>query len=161
MVAIEAFQDAKQRPVRTVVMTTGIGALSVCMYNNPSESVFRQQLINSANELQLVGDKIRSPFSDEHVRKLIELRNAGRLRCLSLGAFSVMWTDNFDPEVDIYEAHCSYVSVGWTELPHKIVDIGFWNRWWLLHKAMENYDINPHEWNEELPKRFVDFDALK
>ncbi len=161
LVAVDAFQDAKKRPIRTAILTTVLGGITLCAKYNPSETVFRQQLIASANELQLLGDKIQNPFANDHVERLVELRNSGRLRCLSLFLFSIMWTDNFDPDVDIYEAHCSYVSVGWTELPRKVVDIGFWNRWWLLNKAMENYDINPKEWNEELPKRLVDFDALK
>ena len=132
----------------------------MCVIKTPSEVTFRQQLICNANELQMVSDSIRNPHSNEHLQRLIELRNCGRLRYLSLFVCSFIWADNFDPEVDIYEAHCSYVTVGWTELPKKIIDIGFWNRWWFMSKAMENYDINPTEWGEKLPEKLVDFNSL-
>ena len=61
-----------------------------------------------------------------------------------------MWSDNYAPECGLYKSQCEYLKpsyFAWLD-SDRLVDIGFLDKWWLAHKAMTDYDINPGEWDE-------------
>jgi hypothetical protein len=119
------------------------------MKKNPSATDFYSQLTDFANDMATVGEPIRNPASDAHIQYLVKCANAGLLRRFTFGVFSVMWVDNFDASVDLYEARCKLLKVGWMEWPKRIVDYGVLGHWWKLEKAMTDYDVNPTEWTEK------------
>ena len=148
----DILKDMKDKPLKSAFY---IGTLSTLIYfcrHNPTEDSFREQLQNNANDLLLLSDLIRNPVSDSHVQKLISGYNEGVVRRLNLGVCSLMWLDNYDPQVDLYKAQCKPLKVGWLEMRERIVDIGVLERWIYMEKAMIDYDVNPAEW-EELENR--------
>lgn len=126
-----------------------LGSLLCLGKKNPSMTDFEENLINNTNELLQVGEKIRNPISNDHMQKLVGFSNEGLLRRTSFGVCSFLWFDNYDASVDVYEARCKHLKIGWLEMfQERLLDIGFWGKWWFIEKAMEDYDINPNEWVE-------------
>lgn len=148
-VAVEAAQDAKQHPLKTSVYVALLSVTAYFMKTNPSKRQFEAQLTECVNDIAVVGESIRNPISDKHIQHLACCANAGLLRRTTFGIFSVMWIDNYDPAVDIYEARCKLLKVGWFEWPEHIVDIGLLGHWRRLDAAMIDYDINPEEWEDQ------------
>lgn len=147
--AVEAAADAKQHPFKT---SAYVALLSVALYfmkTNPTKQQFESEVTECANDIALVGEPIRSRSSDEHIQKLVCCANAGLLRRTTFGVFSVMWIDNHDPAVDVYEARCKLLKVGWFDWPERIVDIGILRRWRWLEQVMIDYDVNQSEWDEQ------------
>ena len=148
-VAVEAAQDAKLHPFKTGVYFALLSVAGYFTKTNPTKRQFESELTECANDIAVVGEPVRSPHSDTHVQHLVCCTNAGLLRRTTFGIFSVMWIDNYDPAVDVYEARCKLLKVGWLEWPERIVDIGVLGHWRWLEQAMIDYDINPAEWEDQ------------
>ena len=144
----EILQDMKTHPFKSTVYISTIGVTVYFCKHNPTEDNFREQLQNNANDLLLLSDLIRNPVSDNHIQKLVRSYNEGLVRRLNLGICSLMWLDNYDKQVDVYQAQCKSLKVGWLEMRDRIIDIGVLDKWIYMEKAMIDYDINPAEWKE-------------
>jgi hypothetical protein len=149
MVVIETGQDMKERPIKAGIYIGLLGAIGFLGKTNPSEGSFREELLENMDELLLIGEPIRNPNSDGHMQKLMWCYNNDQIRRLNLGVCSLMWQDNFAKEVDLFEAQCKPLKVGWLDMKERVLDIGIAGRWLWLNKAMIDYDINPTEWPEE------------
>ena len=146
----EILQDMKARPIKSSIYIGLIGTSLYFAKRNPSEASFQEQLVNNSNDLLLLSDLIRNPSSDSHIQKLVRANNEGTLRRFSFGVCSIIWMDNFGKEVDVYEAHCKPLKVGWVEMmTDRVVDVGILDRWIYMDDAMIDFDINPEEWPEE------------
>ena len=49
----------------------------------------------------------------------------------------------------LYAAQCDYLRPSWSDMRHRVLDLGFMGRWWLSARKMELYDVNDAEWNED------------
>lgn len=147
-VAVETVGDMKSHPIKATIYITSLGFTGYLMKTNPSKESFYESVTENANKLVTVGDPIRNPYSETHIRNLVDCANRGVLRRLTFGVCSFMWIDNFDESVDLYEARCKPLKVGWLEWRERIVDFGMVGRWWELDKAMQEYDVNPDEWKD-------------
>ena len=159
-VSKEILQDMKSHPVKSSVYIGTIGTIIYFNKHNPTEDNFRYQLQNNANDLLLLSDLVRNPDSDNHIQKLVRSYNEGLVRRLSLGVCSFMWLDNYDKDVDVYQARCKSLKVGWLEMKDRIIDVGVLDRWIYMEKAMIDYDINPAEW-EELERKMKEKEKLQ
>ena len=142
----DIFTDAKNYPYRATFYITTLACATYAWTQNPDEKDFDKALLDSSNDLVLLSDAIRNPDSDAHIQKVTTLRNEGVLRRMSLGVCSVMWRDNYDKNLALYDAKCDHLQVKWRNFHERILDVGFMNRWWYLNRAMEDYDINYREW---------------
>ena len=145
-VMVETGQDIKEKPFKSALIFSTTGLLWYMAKTNPDEVGFQEQIVQNTNELGLLGDAIRNRQADKHLEMLVVQHNAGVLKRFNIGICSFMWIDNYDSEVDLYDARCKHLKVGWLNFKDRIVDIGAFGHWWLIKKAMENYDINPDEW---------------
>lgn len=82
-----------------------------------------------------------------YLKTMEDYHNSGVIRYFSFGLFSIMWLDNYDRRLGLFEAQCEYLQPTYFEiLQQRIVDVGFLNRWWLLQKNIKNFDVNDEEW---------------
>lgn len=146
---MEAVQDARQHPLKTSAYFASLSIAAYFVKTNPTKEQFECLVTECANDIAVVGDPIRNPCSDKHIRDLVCRANAGLLRRTTFALFSVMWIDNYDPSVDVYEARCKMLKVGWFDWPERIIDIGVLGRWRWLEQAMIDYDINSEEWEDQ------------
>ncbi len=149
MVAVETGQDMKDRPLKAAFYISLLGITGYLAKTNPSLESFEGHLLENTNELLQLGKLVRNRKSDEHMQHLMWCFNEGRIRRLNLGVCSLIWKDNFGKEVDVFEAQCKSLKVGWMDMRDRTLDIGIAGRWLWLEKAMIDYDINIDEWPEE------------
>lgn len=147
--AVEIGQDMKDRPLKSGIYVSLVAGAFYLGKTNPSELDFKEHLIENAGELLKLGEPIRNPTSDNHMQNLFKCYNSGQIRYLNFGLFSVMWRDNYKEGVDLFDAQCKPLKVGWFDLPERTLDIGILGKWHWIEKAMKDYDINPNEWNEQ------------
>ncbi|CAM4360275.1 unnamed protein product [Leuciscus chuanchicus] len=150
----EAVLGARDRPLKTSVYLGLLGGMYACYYTNPDDGSFETSLLETSNRLALLSPWIRSGTSDGHVQTLVKLRNEGKLRYASLGIASLTYYTDYNSESSLYEACCSAISVPWTELPKRVLDVGFVGRWWVLDHKMKDFDINEEEF-KHLPPALV------
>ncbi|XP_014389457.1 PREDICTED: uncharacterized protein C19orf52 homolog [Myotis brandtii] len=77
--------------------------------------------------------------------QLLWLRGRGRLRHVNLGLCSLVYEAPYDAQASLYQARCRYLQPRWVEFPHRILDVGFVGRWWVLGARMRDCDINDDE----------------
>ncbi|KAJ4433874.1 hypothetical protein ANN_16187 [Periplaneta americana] len=144
-VVVETAQNAREKPVKAVLILSGFGFMGYCAHSNPDARSFRDKLLYCTNQMIMVGEQIRNPSSVSHLIFLENCYNKGVIRRLSLGVVSFMWISDYDEASGLYQAHCDYLGPKYLTFHQRIVDVGFLWRWWLLQKAMTDYDINPLE----------------
>lgn len=141
----EMVLGAWERPVKASVYVALLGGAWACFHTKPDKSSFEAALLERSSHLGLLSPWIRNSTSDSHVQSLVKFRNEGRLRHISLGLLTLVYHSDYDPEVTLYEALCSNLSVPWRELPQKVLDVGFLGHWWILDSKMKDYDVNEAE----------------
>lgn len=147
----EMVVGAWERPIKASVYGALVGGALACFYTKPDKSSFDAALLEHSNKLALLSPWIRNATSDSHVQSLVKLRNEGRLHHISLGLLSLAYHTDFDPDVALYEAQCSDLSVPLRELPQRVLDVGFFGYWWILDSKMKDYDVNADEF-KQLPE---------
>ncbi|XP_078043630.1 mitochondrial import inner membrane translocase subunit Tim29 [Augochlora pura] len=146
-VAENLVKECKERPLKATTYTT---LAALCIYlnkYNPDKSSFQEQLLQNTMKLIQVGEPIRNPVSENHVKWLEQCHNEGILRRLNLGILSIMWLDNYDEACSLYKSLCTYLQPQYITFHQRIVDIGILGKWWILEEKMKDYDINELEFN--------------
>ncbi|XP_077326404.1 mitochondrial import inner membrane translocase subunit Tim29 [Lithobates pipiens] len=146
---VEACKDivvgAKERPGKATLYISLLAGVGICSSKAPSEDSFQSFLLEASSSLLLLSPWTRSGGSDQHVQRLMELRNEGRLYHINLIIFSLMYEAPYDPDSDLYSSQCSHLKPRWSEFPSRVLDIGFFGNWWLLQNKMKDFDINEEE----------------
>ncbi|KAF7281252.1 hypothetical protein GWI33_004986 [Rhynchophorus ferrugineus] len=141
-VAVSVQQDIKDRPLRFSFYFTGASFLTLCMSLNPNVQSFRAKYIQSANDIGLVPVSLANPQAINHLKYIERSFNQNLIRYINLGIMSIMWTDKYSDDCDLYESNCSYLQVPYWDIRNRILDIGFLNVWWITSRKMLDYDIN-------------------
>ncbi|KAG2470746.1 TIM29 translocase, partial [Polypterus senegalus] len=136
---------AREKPGKATFYIALLGSAGVCGHLNPTEDSFESSFLEASNKLLLLSPWVRSGVSNEHVQKLAKVQNQGRLRYLSLVLVSVVYETPFDRDSMIYEAQCPHLKPRWLQFPERILDVGFFGKWWVLRSKMFDFDINDDE----------------
>lgn len=144
----EAIEDGRNHPKRTVFLFTCSAIAYSCFKTNPDEIDFRENVTKCCNEVLLVGKPIRNKVSEDFLTSVETFHNFGIIRRLSFGLFSVIWVDNFSSDLGVYKANCSYLKPQYHTFFNRVIDVGFFGRWWKLNSIMKDYDINIEEWSD-------------
>ncbi|KAJ7316419.1 hypothetical protein JRQ81_002581 [Phrynocephalus forsythii] len=157
----EVAQGAWQRPRRAALYLSLLAGATACSLRSPGERSFEASLLEASGALLLLSPGTRRRASEGHVQRLRQLRNRGQVRFQDLLFFSLVYQAPFDSGADLYQAHCKYLQPRWMDFPGRVLDVGFWGRWWVLSSKMEDADINEEEF-QGLPEhlRTVSFHNL-
>ncbi|XP_072255674.1 mitochondrial import inner membrane translocase subunit Tim29 [Pyxicephalus adspersus] len=136
---------AKERPGKAAFYISLLAGIGVCSSKAPTEDSFQSSLLEASSDLLLLSPWTRNGKSDQHIQRLMELGNEGRLRYINFTIFSLMYEAPYDGECDLYSTQCSHLKPRWTEFPNRVLDVGFFGRWWLLQNKMNDFDINEEE----------------
>lgn len=141
-VATGVVKGAVEKPKKAVFYAISGYGLYQCTQRCPDEDEFFRQFCLATNNMILVPSALQNPKSADYLRRIQGDLNQNRLRCLSLGIFSILWEDLYDKEDCTYPAICEYTQVTFSNFHEHIVDIGFWNQFWRLKWELYNYDVN-------------------
>ena len=76
--------------------------------------------------------------------------NEDTLKFTNLGIATLVWRNDNTAKLGLYSAQCDYLKPTYKEiLSERIIDFGINNKWTVLEKMMEDYDINIDEWDEQ------------
>lgn len=141
-VCLETLKYVKANPVRSSIYA-GIGSFAYgCYKTNPTYRTFTDQLKVAQNQIALVYEDSQNPDSVSYLKSIEKNRNTDTLRVLSLGVFSVLWIDDFASELATADATCKYLEPAYATFHERIIDWGFFGKWWNIEKSMKDYDVN-------------------
>ncbi|XP_054858658.1 mitochondrial import inner membrane translocase subunit Tim29 [Eublepharis macularius] len=158
---LEAAREARRRPGRAALYAGLAAGLAGCARRSPGEASFEAALLEASGRLLLLSPQTRSGAAEAHVRRLLGLRAEGRLRVRGLLFAALVYEAPCDAEAALYRARCRHLAPAWAELPGRLLDVGFWGRWWGLRARMRDCDVNAEEFRALPPRlRNVDFHHL-
>ncbi|GAU99465.1 hypothetical protein RvY_10465 [Ramazzottius varieornatus] len=137
----DALLDAKSRPVRTIILLSGLAVAAVAFKTTPSEIDYFDGMRNFNNDLIQVPPSSRRPESEKYLINVQRLLNSNRLRYENWGLCSLIVHKEFNESCDTYEARCKYLKPSWFSLPERVVDVGCFNRWLNIDSAMKDFDV--------------------
>ncbi|XP_075594277.1 mitochondrial import inner membrane translocase subunit Tim29 [Balearica regulorum gibbericeps] len=150
--AREAALGARRRPGAAAGSLAGLAGAIACAAAVPSAESFEAATVEAAGTLLLLSPGTRSPSADRHVQRLLRRREAGRLRYRNFLFLAVVYEDPHADDAALYLARCRHLRPRWRELPGRLLDVGFWGRWWVLGARLRDCDINEEEFGG-LPAR--------
>lgn len=113
--------------------------------HNPDETSFREHLLQNSIRVMQVGEPLRNPISEQHIKWLQNCYDEGIIRRMDLGIISLIWLDNYDTACSLYKAVCPHLKPRYVTFYERIVDVGFIDKWWILENKMKDYDVNEAE----------------
>ncbi|XP_034175612.1 mitochondrial import inner membrane translocase subunit Tim29 isoform X2 [Osmia lignaria lignaria] len=122
-VTVSVVNDCKEHPIKASIYAS---VLAFCIYlnkHNPDESSFREQLLQNTIKIMQVGETVRNPVSEYHVKWLGQCYNEGIVRRMNL-------------------------DVQYATFYQRIVDFGILDKWWVLESKMKDYDVNETEFSD-------------
>ena len=137
----DVVDEVKTSPRAAAIIISSIIGGTILYRTNPTEKDYREQHLQHKHKLLMLdSDKQRNAFSNEYIQKTERCFNYDIVRRTTFAFFSIMWLDNYDSDLDLYDARCRFIKVGWLDLPQRIIDFGVFKRWRWIDKAMLNYD---------------------
>ncbi|XP_074666717.1 LOW QUALITY PROTEIN: mitochondrial import inner membrane translocase subunit Tim29 [Strix aluco] len=145
-------QGARHRPGAAAAALAGVGERPACVAAVPSAESFEAAAVEAAGTLLLLSPGTRSPAADRHVQRLLRRRDADRLRYRHLLVLAVVYEAPHGAEAALYPARCRHLQPRWRDFPARLLDVGFWGRWWVLGARLRDCDINEEDFGG-LPAR--------
>jgi len=90
----------------------------------------------------LLSDLTRNSTADQYVNSVMQLFNEDRIRWMNCVFFTVIYRSEFSLADSTYEARCKILKPRWWQFHERVVDVGAFNLWFKLDKAMIDYDVN-------------------
>ena len=146
---MEVRDGARAKPVRASIYSSVFGFCLYAGFTNPNERDFHSNFMSYCHELRQVSDAIRNPGAQRLIDYESRAYNAGLIRRLNFGIGSLMWIDDYDERMGLYASRCDYLRPSWSDMRHRVVDVGFLGKWWISEKKMVEFDVNNEEWNED------------
>ncbi|XP_018646487.1 hypothetical protein Smp_158040 [Schistosoma mansoni] len=177
----DTLQLIRQNPVRSILWTSVVFTISYITSACPNKQSYYASLVESAIDLWEVPDLIRNSESASYIHRCLKLFSKEQIRYNNLGLFAIIWRDDRTQSCYQYAEICKYTypangggnftgllrlflfdrpqenGLGRIQniVQDRILDFGFMGKWWFMSHYMDNYDINPDEW--ETPKIFEKF----
>ena len=148
--ALDIVKDSRDAPLKATIYGSGLALLAVAYKTNPDETSFHEQLIETYTDMGLIVDDLRRPSSYKHVIEVNKFDSQRVLKRINFAFFSAIVRLDHDPVCGIYVSQCAYLKPSYFDyIRERVVDIGIFGRWRILDAKLQDYDVNPSEWNEE------------
>lgn len=141
-VALDLKNDIKSKPVKSVLIFSGLGFTTFCAKHNPDARHFKDTFIRANNDVIVIHPSMQRKQTIDHLSFIEKAYNSNIIRHLNLGVLSFIWIDNFSSDCNLFEAHCPHLQLEPTKFFSRVIDVGFLDTWWVLAKKMTDYDIN-------------------
>ncbi|XP_059082884.1 mitochondrial import inner membrane translocase subunit Tim29-like [Tigriopus californicus] len=145
----ELYKGALNRPRKALVISSTLGLGYYMYHHNPNERTFRDVYLRHNFDISLLGENVRNPCCTRSQDSIARYFNSEELRRWNLGLFSIMWRDHYSDKCGHALANCKYTKIGYFNFWDRIVDVGAFDRWWLISRNMRDFDVNPEEWHPD------------
>ena len=132
----------KTHPFKTSLMCVAGVAMTMMWKKNPDTHTYTDEVLWYSNEISQCSQQTRNQDAHTYISDIVNMKCTGRLQHVDLGFFSVVVERPFSEGCHTYSETCTYLQPRWSDYWNRVVDVGFWNRWWILKQQMADFDVN-------------------
>lgn len=133
-VSLDLVKEIRAKPSKAIIIGTSGWLATAFALHNPNATHFRDTFLQAANDSSVVHHTLVKPDVLEHLKFVESCYNCNLIRHTSFGLFSIVWVDQSSKECKAFATQCNYLKLGYTDIPSRIIDIGFLDTWWVLVK---------------------------
>ncbi|XP_060070382.1 uncharacterized protein LOC132550349 [Ylistrum balloti] len=150
MVYKDTIRDMKDRPLKASVYVSLLATAGALIKTNPTtpKENYQAHLLEYHNDVGVVGVSVRNPESVNFLQKMFAAHKDYKLKFHNFYLFTLVRIDAGSTGVDLFASKCKQIKPHWKEFHKSIVDVCVFGRWINLEKAMQDYDVNPSEWEK-------------
>ena len=151
----DAYKELRTKPVKSLVYALIGTSFLATWRTRPDKESYTDHLLGHCNEFHLCSQPVRSKETASYLENIVTKVSVEELEYKNLGLFAVMLERESSPVCQNYHVTCKYVRRRWWQRWTRVVDVGFWGRWWALNRAMVDFDVNEEElasWLEQQKK---------
>ena len=151
----DVYQGVKTKPIKSLVYALVGSSFLVTWRTKPDADSYTDRLLEHCNEFHLCSQSVRNKETAKYLENIVAKLSVQELEYKNFGFFGVMMERDGTPVCHNYHMTCKYVRKRWWDRWRRVVDVGFWGKWWALDRAMADYDVNEEElanWLEQQKK---------
>uniref|UniRef100_A0A0N4ZR98 Peroxisomal membrane protein PEX31 n=1 Tax=Parastrongyloides trichosuri TaxID=131310 RepID=A0A0N4ZR98_PARTI len=142
----DAITDSKAKPHKALTLLSVSIFSTYAFMTNPSKESFRRIMAEKRTKMALIPPTIHNPKTVDAINEREKLFIQKRLKFIDFFLFTLVVKTKFDSTLYTAESQDPNLKDWyWNEILKNIVDIGAFNKFWYLEKAMNNCDINDNE----------------
>ncbi|MFH4977269.1 hypothetical protein AB6A40_003978 [Gnathostoma spinigerum] len=145
-VLVDAVKDARNSPLKSLVIGAGLGTAFLAYKTNPTERDLYNVLADKRQMMVLVPNSIHNANADEALSSRTLLIDQNRFHYIDCWLFSLVVARPYDKNVCIYSSQDQNLKpwIG-RHIYENLVDVGAFGQWCFLERSLKNYDINEEE----------------
>uniref|UniRef100_A0A0N5BSX6 Peroxisomal membrane protein n=1 Tax=Strongyloides papillosus TaxID=174720 RepID=A0A0N5BSX6_STREA len=139
----DAIADSKAKPHKALALVSFSSFAVYAFVTNPSVRDFRNTMAQKRIKMAMIPPSIHNPVTVNAINEREQLWIQNRLRFIDCFLFTLVVRTTYDSTLRSSESQDSNLRDWYfNEIFKNIVDIGAFNRFFYLEKAMEDCDIN-------------------
>uniref|UniRef100_A0A915PS39 Uncharacterized protein n=1 Tax=Setaria digitata TaxID=48799 RepID=A0A915PS39_9BILA len=146
----DVLKDMRRRPIRTMIKVLPLGGAFYAYKTNPSERDMLNSLVERRQQMVLVPNSIHSKKADDEIASRTMYIDQNRLRLINCILFSILIKLPDGDDLCLYENQNSVLKRWWWQRYDDVIDIGAFDKWFMLGRSFENYDVNENEFNNSV-----------
>lgn len=139
--------ELKRSPVKSLLWLLLGGAITACHVKCPSLSCYKSEVINYCNELGMCAERTRSQHAKHYVDQVSTLLTDGHIKYVNFGVCAIVMQAPNSSRCFNYHETCTHLQPRIWTFSDRVIDIGVWNNWLALRKAMVDFDVNENEFS--------------
>lgn len=146
-------KEARLHPLKTLVYFLSGGMLLAAWEQRPDSATYINDVLEYANELAQCSEVVRNPHSQAYIERIAQLYSDDCLRYVNCGFFAIMMQRPHNPRCKNYHLVCKHLQPSIRTADQRVVDVGWWGRWYVLEREMVDFDVNEEELEKSLQKQ--------
>lgn len=142
---IQTFQSCveymKNKPYRFTAICGATTVSIASLFNNPDSNSYYEEVIKYSTEVSQCSQLTRNEDCYTYVTDILHKYCTSSLTMVNVGLLSAVFPSPRLNGCCTYSQQCNYLLPTYKERVVKLMDIGFWGKWWILPKKMVDYDI--------------------
>ena len=141
---LDTGKKMRAKPIKSLFYTSSVCLLVYAYRTMPSLNSYKNDLIAFQQQQILTSNLIRNKQIETYLDTIEQLLARDQIHFVDCYLFSLIVYRNQHYSSDngsaykIYENRCSYLHL---KRSARIIDIGMFNRWWILHRLLSRADI--------------------
>ena len=130
-----------ERPYQFSFASSCVLILSILTFKCPDQESYFCSITECTNDISLLPPGLRSKKSEKEIYRLKSSLDESMIRSISLGPCRVAYMDKKPLKTQLFSLTSNFLMPSSFTFYDRILDVGFWNKWWYITSVMVDFDV--------------------